>query len=121
MLLFLNPDRFDAIRVRVNADPEFRLTARAMAHRVHLSAGASASTFRIESGQVVSIRLNPFLEPHDFAITAAPDAWDKLLSPKPPPFYHHLYAAMFRRTMTISGDLEAAFSSLAALSRMIDL
>ncbi|TAM09403.1 MAG: hypothetical protein EPN72_00915 [Nevskiaceae bacterium] len=120
-LVFLEPARLAALAQSVNADPEFRLAARAMRYDVHLRADAAGTTFRIEDGQVTDARFAPFLQASDFTISGTADAWAKLLQPTPPPFYHHLYAAMFRRNLYFDGNLEAAFSSLDALSRMVDL
>lgn len=120
-LVFLEPGKLEAVARRINADPEFRLAARAMHHAVHLRAGAAGTTFHIANGQVTDAKFAPFLEASDFTISGTPDAWAKLLQPTPPPFYHHLYAAMFRRNLDFDGNLEAAFSSLDALSRMVEL
>lgn len=120
-VVFLEPARFDALTQRINADPEFRLTARAMHHDVHLRADDLGSTFHIEQGQITSAKLAPFLESFDFMISGSGDAWTKMLRKLPPPHYHHLYAAMFRQNLHFDGNLEAAFSSLDVLSRMIEL
>lgn len=78
---------------------------------------------KMHGGKVEEAKLDPgpLDEGYQFAIRASADTWRKFAEPTPPPMYHGLWAATFRRDMKLEGDLLVMMQNLRCLTRQLEL
>lgn len=63
----------------------------------------------------------PLDERYQFAIRAGADTWRKFATPTPEPMYHGIWAATFRKDMTLEGDLLVLMQNLREITRHLEL
>jgi hypothetical protein len=118
---FLDAEEAERFRKGINSDPEFKLAARHMTKDVLLEIGDSQRIVRVRDGVITEIKQAPtFMDQWSFAVKGPIESWEKFLEPVPPPFYTSLFAAMIRATMSVVGDLEAAFAHFGATNRILN-
>jgi hypothetical protein len=118
---FLNAEEAERFREGINSDPEFKLAARHMTEDVLLEIGDFQRIIRVRDGVITEIEQAPtFMDRWSFAIKGPIESWEKFLEPVPPPFYTSLFAAMIRATMSVVGNLDAAFAHFWAINRMLN-
>jgi hypothetical protein len=107
------------IAERLNADPEFRLTARFWYCDIRFVIGKDRYFMRIEDGRVASFRhgTNGF-DPYTVNISGPADVWERMFEPIPKPFYHDWFAASFHHDFEFGGDLESAYAYYYAIRRI---
>lgn len=69
-------------------------------------------------------RINLDVEPLDhyqFALRAPADTWRKMGVETPEPMYHGIWAASFRKGLTMEGDLLVLMQNLRCFTRHIEL
>ncbi len=110
------------LRVALNTDPEFQLSARYWNGRVKLDFGDRVYIISVHDGVVENIEEDPTMyDPCDLSISASSEGWDKLLAATPRPFYQDMYSASVHHEFDIEGDLEQFFAYHAALRRMTQI
>jgi hypothetical protein len=109
----------DAIRARLNADPEFKLTARFWYCDLRFVVGDERYFMRVENGAVASFqRGTQGFDPYTINIGGPVEVWREMLVEKPKPFYHDWFAASFHHPFEFGGDLESAYAYYYALRRV---
>lgn len=78
---------------------------------------------RMDAGRVAEILIDPgpLDVRYEFAIRASPETWLRFATPTPPPMYHGIWAATFRRDMKLDGDLLVLMQNLRAVTRQLEL
>jgi hypothetical protein len=78
---------------------------------------------RMHRGKVEDILVDPgdLDERYQFAIRASADTWRKFSQPTPPPMYHGIWAASFRKDMRLEGDLLVLMQNLRCVTRQLEL
>lgn len=119
---FLDPKQVEAVRSFMNKDKEFKMAAKYFSDDVLLAVDNSKCIVKIREGTVKEIQLNPtFMDAWGFQLKGSADTWSKMLQPVPPPTYQHLFPAMIRQNMEVSGNLESAFAHFWTVTRILDL
>ena len=109
----------DAIKDRLNRDPEFLLTARYWYGDLRFFIGADQYFMRIENGRVGYFqRGTQGFDPYTINIGGPREVWEQMLVEKPRPFYHDWFAASFHHDFVFGGDLESAYAYYYALRRI---
>lgn len=113
----------EAVRDRVNADPEMQLIGRWFTASISLTFGETRYVLRVEQGRIEDIVMQPRLDVRAaFGFRAPLDVWRKFLSEKPPPLYHDFFAMLMRvPEFVIEGDSLIAMQNARALHRMMNL
>ena len=87
------------LKQTVNADPEFKLTAR-----------------------LLNVNESPtFFDEWDIIASGPAEGWQKLLQSVPPPLYQDLFPAAVHRGFSVGGNLDLLFGYYAAFRRLTDL
>lgn len=78
---------------------------------------------RMVSGRVAEIAVDPgpLDVRYQFAIRAGAETWRGFAADVPAPMYHGIWAATFRRDMTLEGDLLVLMQNLRCITRQIEL
>lgn len=107
------------ITKRLNADPEFVLTARFWYCDIRFVIGEEKYFMRIENGKVAAFRhgTNGF-DPYTINIAGPAEVWARMFEPVPKPFYHDWFAASFHHDFEFGGDLESAYAYYYSLRRI---
>jgi hypothetical protein len=71
--------------------------------------------------EAIAVDPGPLDEHYQFAIRASADTWRKFSQKTPPPMYHGIWAASFRRDMRLEGDLLVMMQNLRCLTRQLEL
>lgn len=109
----------DAIRERLNADPEFVLTARFWNCDLRFRVGDDLYFMHIDDGHVASfVHGTQGFDPYSIHIGGPVEVWQQMLVEKPQPFYHDWFAAQFHHTFELSGDLGSAYAYYFAIRRI---
>ncbi|MGE0485593.1 MAG: hypothetical protein AB7Q81_15720 [Gammaproteobacteria bacterium] len=110
----------DAIRERLNVDPEFTLTARYWNCDIRYRVGDDDYFMHIENGRVTTfVAGTQGYDPYDIHVGGALETWrPMLLEANPKPFYHDIFAATLHHGFEMSGDLGAAYAYYYALRRI---
>src|SRR5690606_39820649 len=77
----------------------------------------------VESGRGsrVPSEPGPLDAPCQVAIRARAETWRNVGQPVPPPMYHGIWAATFRRDMKLDGDVLVLMQNLRCVTRQIEL
>jgi hypothetical protein len=76
----------------------------------------------MHKGKVEKINLEPQpLDAYDFALRAPADTWRGMGQKVPEPMYHGIWAASFRRNLSMEGDLLVLMQNLRAFTRQIEI
>ena len=77
----------------------------------------------MDKGKVADIAVdpNPLDERYQFALRASADTWRQFSQQTPPPMYHGIWAASFRKDMRLEGDLLVMMQNLRCLTRQLEL
>jgi len=110
----------DAIRERLNADPEFTLAARYWTCDIRLRVGDDLYFMHLGDGRVQSfVQGTQGFDPYDIHLGGPREVWQHmLLEERPRPFYHDIFAATLHHGFELSGDLGAAYAYYYALRRL---
>jgi hypothetical protein len=109
----------EAIRERLNRDPEFLLAARFWYCDIRFFIGDDSYFMRIEDGKVGRFHHGTHgFDPYAINIGGPEEIWRKMMEPKPKPFYHDWFAASFHHDFTFGGDLESAYAHYYAIRRI---
>ncbi|BCJ88158.1 hypothetical protein [Effusibacillus dendaii] len=74
------------------------------------------------AGKIEKITIDPDpLDHYQFAIRASADTWRKFSQPTPPPMYHGIWAASFKRDMKLEGDLLVLMQNLRCITTQLEL
>src|SRR5262245_6993300 len=93
---FPEPEWMTDFQHRVNRDPEMRVIGDWFTTAISLAFGDRRYVMRVEKGKIVRIAIPRLDQPSDFGFRAPLTAWEKFLSPNPPPIYHDFFAMMMR-------------------------
>jgi pimeloyl-ACP methyl ester carboxylesterase len=85
-----------------------------------LESGATQFVVRVHEGRFQLIA-TPFVEEWDFALRAAPEAWDGFLASPPPAGYHDIWAAAWAGRMKIEGNLTVFMAHHLSVWRVLKL
>ncbi len=107
---------------RFGSDRELARCARFWSGALHLGVGANHWVLHFDDGHFAGAQAGE-LEPgpQDIAIEAAPEEWEKLLAPAPPPFYQDPYGAALHHPVSLGGDPDTLFAYYGALRRVIEI
>lgn len=110
------------IRV-TNEDAEIQANGKHYSCSYLLDMGEHRVLVKMHDGKAEAVVLDPgdLDERYQFAIRASADTWTKFAQPVPPPMYHGLWAASFRRDMRLEGDLLVMMQNLRCLTRQLEL
>lgn len=109
----------DAVRERLDEDPEFILSARFWYCDLRFVVGDDVYFMRIEDGRVASFQHGTQgFDPYTINIGGPEAVWREMLVEKPRPFYHDWFAASFHHDFELGGDLESAYAYYYALRRI---
>ena len=110
------------LKQTVNADPEFKLTARLLNAKLKLQIGTEQALISIKDGAVVDVNESPtFFDEWDIIASGPAEGWQKLLQSVPPPLYQDLFPAAVHRGFSVGGNLDLLFGYYAAFRRLTDL
>ncbi len=104
-----------------NDDPEFALAARMWNGDVLFASGGEALRMTVRDGRVTEVVRAAAGASARIRIIATADAWEKMLRPVPPPFYHDLFGAVARHGVLLLGEPTDVFPYYPALRRLIEL
>lgn len=109
----------EEVSKRLNADPEFKLTARFWYCDIRFVIGEEKYFMRIENGKVAAFRhgTNGF-DPYTINIAGPVEVWTRMFEAVPKPFYHDWFAASFHHDFEFGGDLETAYAYYYSLRRI---
>jgi hypothetical protein len=103
---------FTQIPALINEDPALRHRGRFITTTVLAESGGEQYLMSVDHGQM-SVSTGPFVSPRwQFALRAAPDAWERFWTPVPPPGWHDLMAMIKFKTLAAEGDLHPFMSNL---------
>lgn len=88
-----------------------------------LDAGEHSYVIKVESGTVTHITIDPgpLSVRYQFAIRASAETWREFGAEIPGPMYHGIWAASFRRDMSLEGDILVLMQNLRCVTRQIEL
>jgi hypothetical protein len=73
-------------------------------------------------GKVENINLDVQpLDAYQFALRAPADTWRGMGEPVPAPMYHGIWAASFRKNLSMEGDLLVLMQNLRCFTRQIEI
>jgi hypothetical protein len=73
-------------------------------------------------GKVENINLDVQpLDAYQFALRAPADTWRGMGEPVPKPMYHGIWAAAFRKNLSMEGDLLVLMQNLRCFTRQIEI
>jgi hypothetical protein len=109
----------DAIRTRLNRDPEFLLAARFWFCDIRFFIGKDLYFMQIDKGKVAEFKQGTQgFDPYSIDIGGPEEVWQKMMEKVPKPFYHDWFAASFHHEFTFAGDLETAYAYYFAIRRI---
>lgn len=106
-----------------DGDPELQAHGKYFTCSYMLDMGKHCFVVRMNNGKVdhIAVDPNPLDERYQFAIRASPETWRHFSEPTPPPMYHGIWAATFRRDMKLEGDVLVLMQNLRELTRQLEL
>ncbi len=106
-----------------NEDPELQANGKFYTCSYLLDMEQHRYVVRMHNGKVEGIAADPgpLDERYQFAIRASADTWRKFSQSPPPPMYHGIWAASFRRDMKLEGDLLPLMQNLRCVTRQLEL
>lgn len=106
-----------------NDDPELQAHGRYFTCSYLLDLEEHDVVVHMNRGKVEEIVIDPgpLDENYQFAIRASADTWQKFATPTPPPMYHGIWAATFRRDMQLEGDILVLMQNLREVTRQLEL
>ena len=76
----------------------------------------------MHDGKVKNINIEPApLDAYDFALRASAECWRKMSVAMPEPMYHGIWAASFRKGLTMEGNLLALMQNMRNIMLQIEL
>lgn len=120
-VILLDQNKTEQLRNAINKDPEFELAAKYMSQDVGFAVDDAEYVVEVREGIVTKIKPNLGFESWNFRIQGTEETWEQFLQPVPPPLYNHLFAGLLGGSLTLKGDLVAAFAFFWATSRMMDV
>ena len=111
---------FERLPTLVDANADLVRRGRFLTTDFAVVVGATPLLVRVEAGRVTSVARGPFLlRPWTFSITAAPDAWLKLLKAVPDPGTHDLMALSKVGLARIEGNLQPFMANLQVIKDIV--
>jgi hypothetical protein len=116
-------DWVEAFRTANDADPEIQAHGKYFTCSYLLDMTEHRFVVRMVSGAMVGLAIDPgpLDEPYEFIIRAGAETWRGFGTEMPAPMYHGIWAATFRRDMTLEGDVLVLMQNLRCLTRQIEL
>jgi hypothetical protein len=76
----------------------------------------------MHGGKVEDLNLDPQpLDAYDFALRAPAETWRGMGEAMPKPMYHGIWAAAFRKGLTMEGDLLTLMQNLRCFTRQVEI
>jgi hypothetical protein len=69
----------------------------------------------------LSVDTGPLDVPYQFLVRAGAETWRRFATPVPDPMYHGIFAATFRRDMSLEGDVLVLMQNLRCFVRQLEL
>ena len=105
-----------------NEDPELGAHGKFYSCSYMLDMGERKVIVDMHRGKVEKINLDPEpLDSYDFALRAPAETWRGMGEKVPGPMYHGIWAASFRKDLSMEGDLLVLMQNLRALTRQIEI
>ena len=110
-------------RNQSNSDAELQANGQFYSCAFLLDAEEHRYLIHMHDGKVEEIAVDPgpLDERYQFMIRASADTWRKFSQPTPPPMYHGIWAASFRKDMRLEGDLLVLMQNLRCVTRQLEL
>ena len=104
---------FDQLAERVNGNAALVRRGRYVNCAMLIEAGEERHLVRIRDGAVAEVVTGGLLMANfTFALRAPREAWEKFLSPKPPPGFTDIFALQRKKLLRIEGDLHSFMANL---------
>ena len=113
----------DEFRDASDADTELQAHGKFYSCAFMLDMEQHRYVVRMHAGKVddVTVDPGPLDERYQFAIRASAETWRRFAQPTPPPMYHGIWAASFRRDMRLEGDVLVLMQNLRNVTRQLEL
>lgn len=112
----------DEFRRLSDEDPELQAHGKYYSCSFLLDMEKARFLVRMHQGRVEELVAAPEpLAAYDFAIRADADTWRGFCQEVPPPMYHGIWAATFRRGMRLEGNLLVLMQNLRCVTRQLEL
>lgn len=113
----------ESLKQATNADPEIQAHGKYYDCSYMLDMEDHRYVVHVHRGKVEEVVTDPgdLDEQYQFALRASADTWRKMAEPTPPPMYHGIWAASFRRDLRLEGDLLVLMQNLRCLTRQVEL
>jgi hypothetical protein len=113
----------NAFRSAVDSDPEIGAHGRYYTCSYLLDMGERRFVVHLHAGKVYDVVTDPgpLDTRYQFAVRASPETWRRFSEPTPPPMYHGIWAASFRRDMQLEGDLLVMMQNLRCFTRNMEI
>jgi len=105
----------------VNADGEFRLSARYFNGALKLFFDKDSILLTFRDGQLAAITPGVKFDSADVTIKGPVTNWREFLQPVPRPFFHDMFASIVRDAFEWTGNSETFFAYYGAFRRMFQL
>jgi hypothetical protein len=113
----------DEFRRASDADAELQAHGKFYSCAFMLDMEQHRYVVRMYAGKVDDVAVDPapLDERYQFAIRASAETWRRFAQPTPPPMYHGIWAASFRRDMRLEGDVLVLMQNLRSVTRQLEL
>jgi hypothetical protein len=113
----------DEFRHASDEDPEIQAHGKFYSCAFMLDMEEHWYLVKMHAGKVEEILVDPgpLDERYQFAIRASAETWRNFGKETPPPMYHGLWSASFRRDMSLEGDILVLMQHLRCVTRQIEL
>lgn len=105
----------------VNADPEFRLAARAWTAQLRIDMDDGSQRLRFEDGHLAAVDACDATASCDLFIGAPDETWTEMLRETPRPFYQDLTGAQIHHGVRLPEDQLSYAAYYPALRRLVQL
>jgi hypothetical protein len=112
----------DAFAQATNEDPELAAHGTYYSCSYMLDMEEQQVIVDMHGGKVEKVNLEPQpLDAYQFALRAPADTWRGMGEEEPKPMYHGIWAAAFRKGLSMEGDLLVLMQNLRCFTRQIEI
>jgi hypothetical protein len=112
----------DRFAQATNGDPEISTHGKYFSCKYMLDMEDQQVIVDMHRGKVEDLNLDPQpLDAYDFALRAPAETWRGMGKEIPEPMHHGIWAASFRKGMTMEGDLLKLMQNLRCFTRQVEI
>lgn len=105
---------------RVNDDRLIARFARGATYRVLIRIGSEERVVQMSDGRIVAVSSGPFVMPQcDFALSGAPNAWERFAAARPAPGDQDIFAFFRRGEISLTGDTRKFYAHQLSLKLVL--